>query len=196
MRYKKINNLKPGMAKDQLRPALTGAYFDGDFLTVTTGHILGKIRVERTEAEKEIAAAAGGIIIPLDAIDMYQKGKTKRFDFDEVKLTRKNVQVKKPGHTIIFKTIPEPYPDVDKVLKPAQPSDRANKKKRYHTVAFNAGLLKDLADVLGCESITVTMDIDDTTAPIYVKPRIRKDYDPADPDDEGILMPIRMDRDK
>jgi hypothetical protein len=80
MKYNRSFNLKVGVSKDQLKPALTGAYFTGNHLVITEGHILAKIRVERTEAEKQIADEQNGVIIPIDALEMYQKGKTKKYD--------------------------------------------------------------------------------------------------------------------
>ena len=202
MKYNKTFKLKPGMSKDGLRPALTGALFTGEYLVVTNGHIVGKIKVERTNIEAEIAnealIAGRNIVIPNGAISLFEKGKNRaQCEYEDIIITRKNIMVKKLGSfTGIFKQIPEAYPDYEKVFESARPGSKENKKKEFIKIGINPGLLKDLADVLGCESVELHIQKEtDGTDPIYVRERTRKDYEgiEAEPN-EGIIMPVRLDK--
>jgi hypothetical protein len=94
---------------------------------------------------------------------------------------------------IIFKPINMVYPDYENVFKQARPASKLNKNKEFIKLTINPGLLKDLADVMGCESVELNIQVEDAgIAPIYVRERIRKDQTEVEPN-EGVIMPVRID---
>jgi hypothetical protein len=181
---KDILELSKCVAKDELRPAWNGIYFDREYLAATDAHILRRIDIGKEAIEYPF-------ILPINPIV-----RNVFADYDEIYIhaNKEYAELETPGYSLFVRLIDAKYPNYNAVIPDA--------KNVVHAYYLTSGEINEWATyqkaiattcIFIKDNIPVLENIDTSTTKSFSSLQTAKI---PDREADGLIMPIGITEDQ